>query len=434
MAKKISTIYFCANCGNEFSGWSGRCSVCGEWNSLKAVKENLAPSLKHGDEERITLSNLSDISSKVEKRFNTGIFEFDRVIGGGIVNGSIILLGGEPGIGKSTLIMQVCNAYSSVLYISAEESYHQVKLRAERLGIDLKKIDLYSGSNIEGIEKEILAKKPDLVVIDSIQTVTLGSIPSTPGSLVQVRETGVYLQKIAKSLNVPVVLVGHVTKDGFLAGPKILEHLVDVVLYLEGDRFHEGRILRSIKNRFGPTNEVGVFTLLAEGMKEVSNPSEILLSERQNEPGSVITVSLEGNRPILLEVQALVHETKFGYPKRASSGFDLNRLNLLAAVISKKTPINLLNSDIYLNVVGGFKVKDPGMDLAVCLAIISSCLNKSLPAKNCLFGEVGLAGEIRKVSKQKERASEAKRLGYELLENKKNLREICIGLGLLQKS
>lgn len=405
----------CSNCGNEFSNWSGRCSICGEWNTLKEVNfsvESASASPNKGSVESVSLSNVK-LSS--QNRFKTQIEEFDRVLGGGIVPGSIILLGGEPGIGKSTLLLQISNLIKNVLYVSAEESSTQIKLRADRLGIISESIILYPDGSIEGIEKEIAKNNPDIIIVDSIQTVFLNSIPSTPGSMVQVRECGIFFQKLAKKSGIPIILVGHVTKDGFLAGPRILEHLVDVVLYLEGDRFHDLRILRGIKNRFGATNESGIFTIAEEGMVEVKNPSLLFLSERQNEPGSVITSTLEGQRPILLEIQSLVSVTRFGYPKRTASGFDLNRLNLLAAVISKKTSINLNNYDIYVNVVGGFKVKDPAVDLAVCLAVISSYKNKKISNDICAFGEVGLSGEIRKVQRQEERAKEAKKLGYKAI-------------------
>lgn len=423
MKNKSAKIYLCNNCGNEFSTWSGRCSVCGEWNTLvevKGVDVRIASSQKSGPVE---MKNISEIELNDKYRMSTKIGEFDRVLGGGVVLGSIILLGGEPGIGKSTLLLQVANSIKNCLYISAEESFSQIKIRADRLGIKGGNIDMISDGNLESVQKQILTKRPDLIIVDSIQTVYLESIPSTPGSIVQVRECGIFLQKLAKQSEIPIIIVGHVTKEGSLAGPRLLEHLVDVVLYLEGERFHDARILRGVKNRFGATNEIGIFSIQEKGLAQVDNPSALFLSEKQNEPGCVITAALEGTRPLLIEVQALVISTRFGYPKRTASGFDLNRLNLLAAVITKKTSANLGNYDIYLNVVGGMRLRDPAADLAVVMAIISSYKNKVISDKYCLFGEVGLSGEVRKVVRELERTKEAKRLGYQVLEKTKNIAE-----------
>ena len=419
--KKTKTIYMCENCGNEFSSWSGKCSVCGEWNSLKEVSFSQEISNGSTKDKEMNFTKLSSVKIKNSKRIKTDIGEFDRVLGGGIVPGSVILLGGEPGIGKSTILMQVSNSVKRCFYLSAEESLPQIKLRADRLKINSGKIELLTEGNIELLEREIKKNKPDLLIIDSIQTVFLGSLSSTPGSLVQVRECGIFLQRLAKSTGTPIVIIGHVTKDGSLAGPRMLEHLVDVVLYIEGEKFHDARILRGIKNRFGATNETGIFSLQERGMVEIKNPSELFLSEKQNESGSAVAASLEGTRPILVEIQALVMLTRFGYPKRTASGFDLNRLNLLAAVISKKTIINLGNYDIYINIVGGMKLRDPAIDLAVCMAMISSVKNKSLPEKLCFIGEIGLSGEIRKVNRQKERQKEAVSLGYKVIKNSQNL-------------
>jgi DNA repair protein RadA/Sms len=349
------------------------------------------------------------------------------VLGGGLVKGSIVLLGGEPGIVKSTLLLQVCNNIGDVLYVSAEESVGQVKMRAERLGV-MSQINMIAGGQIDGLEELVSKTQPSLLVIDSIQTVYLSSVEALPGSVTQVRECGMYLQQIAKKTGVPTIVVGHVTKDGNIAGPRIVEHLVDVVLYLEGDRFHDARILRGVKNRFGSTNEVGIFQMAGEGMVEVKNPSEIFLNDRAAGSGSIVTAMLEGNRPILVELQALVAVTNFGYPKRTSSGFDLNRLNLLAAIISKKTKVNLNNYDIYINVIGGLKIAEPAADLAVCAAIISSFKNKALPKESCVFGEVGLSGEIRKVARQKEREEEAQKLGYKTNTQYKDLGQFIDGI------
>jgi len=427
--KKNTKIYLCENCGNEFSTWSGRCDICGEWNTLKEISiPSVSSALGSSRNNReVKAVKLSEIESAKNFRLNTKINEFNRVLGGGIVPGSIILIGGEPGIGKSTLLLQVSNSIEKCLYVSAEESLQQIKDRANRLGINSTKLELISDGDILSIEKEILKNKPDLIIIDSIQTVYLNSIPSTPGSMVQVRECGIFLQKLAKSSSIPIVIIGHVTKEGSLAGPRILEHLVDTVLYLEGERFHDARILRSVKNRFGATNEVGIFSIQEKGLIEISNPSSLFLAETTKSAGSVVTATIEGTRPILVEVQALVIPTHFGYPKRTSSGFDLNRLNLLSAVISKKTPINLGSYDIYVNIVGGMKIGEPAIDLAVCGAIISSYKNKPLAKNLCLFGEVGLSGEIRKVVRQKEREKEAIALGYLTINNQRNINDL-IGL------
>ena len=426
--KQSKTIYMCDNCGNEFSSWSGRCTMCGEWNTLKEIKIGNIKSKSAGRSTEIKIENLNNIKIGNATRISTKIGELDRVLGGGIVPGSIILLGGEPGIGKSTLLLQLANNLKKVLYLSAEESAPQIKIRADRLKIDNKEISLVSDYDIDSILFEAEKNRPDILIVDSIQTISTGNSDGSPGSIVQVRECGMLLQQFAKRTGISVIIIGHVTKDGSLAGPRILEHLVDVVLYLEGERFHDARILRGVKNRFGATNEAGIFSLGDKGMVEVKNPSELFLSEKQDEPGCVVAATLEGTRPILVEVQALTVPTKFGFPKRTSSGFDLNRLNLLAAVISKKTSVNLLNSDIYVNIVGGMKIKDPAIDLAVCLAVISSFKNKKLPNKLCLFGEVGLSGEVRAVVRQKDREKEAVALGYKVLPGIKNLSQIILEL------
>lgn len=413
--KKTKTIYICESCGNEAPIWSGKCQSCGAWNALKELKiDSSSKSLKQN--EKINIIKLKDIEVSKNYRKTTKFEEFDRVLGGGLVDGSIVLLGGEPGIGKSTLLLQVCQNLGKVLYFSAEESPSQIKMRADRLGVN-SEITLVSGGQLDGLEEVVEREKPDLLVIDSIQTVFLSSVDSVPGSMMQVRECGIYLQQLAKKTSIPTIIVGHVTKDGVIAGPRLVEHLVDVVLYLEGDRYKDARILRGVKNRFGNTNEVGIFRMAGEGMVEVKNPSELFLGEKSSAAGSVITVTLEGVRPIILELQALVAPSNFGFPKRTCSGFDLNRLNLLAAVITKKTKINLNNHDIYVNVIGGLKITEPAADLAVCAAIISSYFNTEIKNNLCFFGEVGLSGEIRRVIRQKEREAEAKKLGYEVRTN-----------------
>lgn len=425
MARKDTTIYLCDSCGNEFSVWAGKCPMCGEWNTLKELRiKNLDSKKRQSDHRVVAIEKLDNITMTNSDRMSTGISEFDRVLGGGIVKGSILLIGGEPGIGKSTLLLQVADKINHTFYVSAEESAGQIKIRADRLGIKNSNISLSAESEVESILREASKMNPDLIIIDSIQTIYSSNYDATPGSLVQVRECGIILQQFAKSTGTPVVIIGHVTKEGNLAGPRILEHLVDVVLYVEGERFSDARIVRGVKNRFGATNEVGIFSMQEKGMIEIKNPSELFLAEHQDSPGSVITITLEGTRPILVEVQALVVPTHFGYPKRTSSGFDLNRLNLLAAVISKKTNVNLSNHDIYLNIIGGMKIGEPAVDLAICAAIISSFKNKALPKGLCLFGEVGLLGEIRNVTRKKDREKEAKALGYQTVSDITNVSDI----------
>ena len=376
------------------------------------------------------MERLPDIKILANSRQKSGITELDRVLGGGIIPGSLILIGGEPGIGKSTLLLQIANNINDTLYISGEESLNQIKQRADRLNVSNKTLMLASLTDITMLPSEIEKLKPQLIIVDSIQTVQLPELLSSPGSLPQIKECGLFLQRIAKSKNIPIIIVGHVTKSGDLAGPKVLEHLVDTVLYFEGDRFLENRILRTIKNRFGSTNEVGIFTMNEFGMQPVINPSKLLLAEMVANPGNVVTVIMEGKRPLLVEVQALTVKTSFGYPKRTSSGFDLNRLNLLAGVITKQAGLDLSSFDIYLNVAGGLKITEPAADLAVCGAIVSSLKNKSFPPKTCLIGEIGLSGEIRKVIRSAERENEAKRLGYKVLSEIKKIGDLNRGLVL----
>lgn len=423
MAKNTKqSIYLCENCGNEFSQWSGRCTVCGEWNTLKEVKFDLPISATRSS--IIEITNIKDVKISDKTRTKTGISEFDRVLGGGIVKGSIILLGGEPGIGKSTLMLELTKNIDKILYISAEESLEQIKIRADRLKLNPNNLMLVSDGNIENLESIAAKNQPSLIIVDSVQTVYLPTYPSTPGSLVQVRECGIFLQRLAKKSGIPVFVVGHVTKEGSIAGPRILEHLVDVVLYLEGEQFQDFRILRGIKNRFGATNEVGIFSMQSEGLREIKNPSALFLDQRVGKPGSVIGCTLEGTRPLLVEIQSIVVPTNFGYPKRTASGFDLNRLNLLAAVITKNTGVNLSNSDIYLNIVGGMKLREPALDLPVCVSMISSYKNITLPKDSCFFGEVGLTGEVRKVTREQDRKKECQTLGYKSVLQYKDLNQI----------
>lgn len=411
---KSTTIYVCENCGNEQLQWSGRCPMCGEWNTLREVRGVKATDTKHAHRSLSAgeIMPLADVPSIVEARVSTKIPEFDRTLGGGIVTGSVILIGGQPGIGKSTLLMQLAGNLKDVLYISGEESASQIKLRAERLGIT-EGVQLLIETDVNIICDTVLASKPSLVIIDSIQTLYDQQYPSTPGSIVQVRECALRVQQMAKATGIPTVLVGHVTKEGGVAGPRTLEHLVDVVLYLEGERHHGARILRTVKNRFGATDEIGIFEMKQEGLVGIDNPSSFMLAERQADaPGSVVGVTLEGTRPLLVEIQALTTATSFGYPKRTASGFDLNRLNVLIAVLQKRAGVNLSNHDVYVNVVGGLQIREPALDLALALSLVSAAKNTPTPKGLAAFGEIGLSGEIRSVQQAKNRQDEAARLGY----------------------
>lgn len=411
MKQKNTKMYVCDNCGEESLTWAGKCSYCNSWNSLKEIfvtAENTKLS-----NENLEYKTISEIDSSNNIRLDSGISELNGVLGGGFVKGSVVLLGGEPGIGKSTITSQICNLPKKILYLSAEESLPQIKDRLVRLKINNDKLVLASGGDLLALEKKIQKEQFDFVIVDSIQTVFISELNTSAGSISQVKESGLFLQKMAKKYNVTTVIIGHVTKDGTIAGPKIIEHLVDVVLYLEGDKNHQGRVIRGIKNRFGATNEIGLFLMTGEGLQEVTNPSEMFLSQRQNKPGSVICSVVEGKRILFIEIQAITVITKYGYAKRTCSGYDLNRLSLLSAVIQKNIGIDLSSCDIYLNVVGGIKIKEPAADLAVCAAIISSYKNKSFEDRACFFGEVGLMGEIRKVILQKERIKESKKMGYQ---------------------
>lgn len=416
MAKGSSTIYVCANCGNEQLQWSGRCPLCGEWNTLQEVK-GLKPVAASSRSQRYGLEGemiaLTDVPSVKEERLSSQIHELDRTLGGGIVAGSVILIGGEPGIGKSTILMQLAGNLKNVLYVSGEESASQIKLRAERLGVG-EGVDLLIETDVTAIADLVARQKPTLVIIDSIHTMYDPQFPSTPGSIVQVRESALRIQQLAKQLGIPIVMVGHVTKEGGVAGPKTLEHLVDVVLYLEGERHRGARILRTVKNRFGPTDEIGIFEMQESGLVPIDNPSGFFLAERRADAsGSVVGVALEGTRPILIEVQALTASSSFGYPKRTTSGFDLNRLNLLIAVLHKRASLNLSHHDVYVNVVGGLQVREPALDLAVAVSLASALKNIPVPSGVAVFGELGLSGEIRSVQQAQARKAEAARLGYQ---------------------
>lgn len=419
-----NNVFVCSNCGEEYSKWQGKCSVCNEWNTLKEFnisKKKDKGNSKIGQE----IKKISDITLSANERSTTGFHEFDRVLGGGIVKGSVILLGGDPGIGKSTLLLQIADKQANVLYVSGEESAEQIKIRHDRLGLKNKNLKLLPEINLDSILLKIDQEKPSLVIIDSIQTVYSEDFPSTPGSIVQVRECALKLQQFAKEKQVSIVLVGHMTKDGTVAGPRTLEHLVDVVLYLEGERFQNTRILRTTKNRFGATDEIGVFEMKENGLVEIANPSELFLAERQkNTSGSVITSLIEGTRALLVEVQALTTTASFGYPQRKTNGFDLNRLQMLIAVLQKRISLNLANQDIFVNIVGGIRSDEPAIDLAVCLAIASAFTGKSISAKLCAFGEVGLSGEVRHVSLENKRRKEAERLGFNCFASGNNLKKI----------
>ncbi len=411
---KDSTIFFCEQCGEESPKWSGKCLNCGSWNTLVEMKGlGKKSSSRSGSREDLAKPvKIKEIETGNFSRMITGIGEFDRVLGGGVVPGSLLLLAGDPGIGKSTLLLMVADRMKKVLYISGEESAQQIKMRADRLVVNNPELSILSETNLNYINEIIKKDRPDLVIVDSIQTMYDEQFPSTPGSIVQVRECALKLQKTAKSNNIPIVLVGHATKDGSIAGPRTLEHLVDAVFYLEGDRFRETRILRAIKNRFGPTDEIGIFAMEGSGLVEIMNPSELFLEERVKSPGSVVTATIEGSRPFLVEIQALTTTTVFGYPKRTASGFDVNRLQLLLAVLTNKAKLPLQNQDVYVNVVGGFQLKEPAVDLAVALAVVSSFKNKSIGGDLCIFGELGLSGEIRNVPQAEKRYKEAERLGF----------------------
>lgn len=411
--EKVS--YVCENCGYDTVAWQGQCPSCHEWNTfreMRQVKDDKRLALKTAPAAEMV--KLSDVSTSAFARIPTGIGEVDRVLGGGIVPGSVILLGGDPGIGKSTLLLQLAEKIGKpVLYISGEESPHQIKLRADRLGIAGKNLSFLPETSVDAVIAAADDTKPSLLIIDSIQTMYDPVFPSTPGSIVQVRETALKLQQLAKRAHIPVFLIGHMTKEGGIAGPRTLEHLVDAVLYLEGEHFHGTRILRGGKNRFGATDEIGVFAMGEEGLIEVKNPSELFLQERLvGVPGSAITATIEGTRPFLVEIQALVTPTIFGYPRRTTSGFDLNRLQLILAILQKRAGVKVFDKDVYVNVVGGVRLREPAADLSVALAIASADKEKTLPKNSVIFGELGLSGEVRSVAHEKKRLTEAKRLGF----------------------
>jgi DNA repair protein RadA/Sms len=416
MAKKTATRYVCSNCGAMSASWSGRCSQCGEWNTLQEQMSatTIAGSVASG--KVLTPATLHSSIMQDQKRIVSRIADIDSVFGGGIVAGSVNLIAGQPGIGKSTLLLQLAYAVAetaSVLYVSGEESAYQIGLRAKRLGTTRNDLQLATSNSADDIAATIASGSYDLVIVDSIQTVSCSAISSAAGSVAQITNSTQLLTLAAKQGTTAVVLVGHVTKEGSIAGPKVLEHVVDVVLQLEGDQYGGFKLLRAVKNRFGSTNETGIFEMVDSGMQAVANPSAALLAERQISDGSVVLATLEGTRPLLVEVQALVNRTSYGYPKRAASGFDLNRLNLLVAMLERRTKLNLAEQDIYINIVGGMQIREPAADLAICLAIGSATKGLQLKQNAVVFGEVGLSGEVRHVPQVEKRLAEAKKLGFD---------------------
>ena len=425
MAKGKKSIFFCQNCGHEESKWLGQCPACGEWNTF--VEERVGSGVTKGttassravrDSVReAKVMPLTEVTANDDERCETGIRELDRVLGGGIVPGSLVLVGGDPGIGKSTLLLQVCQRMArmkKILYISGEESQAQIKLRANRMGKFTPNLLLLCETSLETIRGVIEKERPELVIIDSIQTMYSEDVSSAPGSVSQVRESTNIFMQLAKGLCIPIFIVGHVTKEGTVAGPRVLEHMVDTVLYFEGDRHASYRILRAVKNRFGSTNEIGVFEMRQDGLAEVENPSEYMLSGKpENASGSVVACSMEGTRPILIEIQALVCRSNFGMPRRTAAGTDYNRVNLLMAVLEKRLGLSLGNCDAYVNIAGGIRMNEPAIDLGIVMAIMSSYRNRPIDEKTIVFGEVGLSGEVRAVSMPEQRVNEAKKLGFE---------------------
>ena len=421
MAKGKKSIFFCQNCGHEEAKWLGQCPACKEWNTF--VEERIDSGITKGTTvaaravHEAKVVPLTEVTADDDTRSETGIKELDRVLGGGIVPGSLVLVGGDPGIGKSTLLLQVCQRMAQmkkILYISGEESQAQIKLRANRMGNFTSSLLLLCETNLGIIRSVIEKERPELVIIDSIQTMYSEDVTSAPGSVSQVRESTNVFMQLAKGLCIPIFILGHVTKEGTVAGPRVLEHMVDTVLYFEGDRHASYRILRAVKNRFGSTNEIGVFEMRQSGLVEVENPSEYMLSGKpENASGSVVACSMEGTRPILLEIQALVCRTNFGMPRRTAAGTDYNRVNLLMAVLEKRLGMSLGNCDAYVNIAGGIKMNEPAIDLGIVMALVSSYRNRPIDEKTIVFGEVGLSGEVRAVNMPEQRVAEAKKLGFE---------------------
>ena len=418
MAKE-KVIYYCQSCGAESSKWMGQCPACKEWNTLveEVVSSKKGARSVNRQEIKAKVTKLKDIEATKEERIRTKIGELDRVLGGGIVPGSMILVGGDPGIGKSTLLLQVCKHLADdgrkILYVSGEESLQQIKIRAERIGKFTDSLSLLCETNLDIIGEIVKREMPEIVVIDSIQTMYNENVASAPGSVSQVRESTGTLMQMAKGLGIAFFIIGHVTKEGVVAGPRVLEHMVDTVLYFEGDRHAAYRILRGVKNRFGSTNEIGVFEMRSAGLKEVENPSEFMLGGKpEGASGSVVACSMEGTRPILLEVQALVCHSNFGIPRRTAAGTDFNRVNLLMAVLEKRVGLQMGACDAYVNIAGGIKMNEPAIDLGIVLALVSSYKNRPIDEKTICFGEVGLSGEVRAVNMAEQRVLEAKKLGF----------------------
>ena len=419
MATKSKTVFVCGECGYETPKWVGKCPGCGEWNTLVEdvrLPQKAAVSAAPRPAHTFSAMPLSQINAADEHRFVTGISELDRVLGGGIVKGSVILLSGDPGIGKSTILLQVCNALQGdikILYVSGEESAIQIKLRAKRIGVESDAVSVMTETDVQTVCEYINSARPDLVMIDSIQTMQHPDISSSPGSIVQVRESANLLLRTGKSLDIPIFIVGHVNKGGDIAGPKVMEHIVDTVLYFEGERNQSYRILRAIKNRFGSTNEIGVFEMTETGLAEVENPSAMMLSGRMSDvSGGCITCIIEGTRPILAEVQGLVAATGFGNARRTAAGFDYNRLNLLLAVLEKRLGLMFSNLDTYINIVGGIRLDEPAADLAVAMALVSGLRDIPIDENTIAFGEIGLSGELRSVPRAQARVNEAERMGF----------------------
>lgn len=419
MAKAKKSVYFCQNCGHEESKWLGQCPMCKEWNTFAEEKVVSIKGQKSSGEKQVQAVTLSSVTTDEDERMTTELVELDRVLGGGIVPGSLVLVGGDPGIGKSTLLLQVCQKLSAmnkkVLYISGEESLKQIKLRANRMGEFSENLYLLCETSLNLIQTAIEREKPDVVVIDSIQTMYNEEIGSAPGSVSQVRESTNVFMQLAKGMNIAIFIVGHVTKEGTVAGPRVLEHMVDTVLYFEGDRHASYRILRGVKNRFGSTNEIGVFEMRKEGLVEVENPSEFMLSGKpENASGSVVACAMEGTRPMLMEIQALVCKSNFGMPRRTAAGIDYNRVNLLMAVLEKRVGLPLSGYDAYVNIAGGIRMNEPAVDLGIIMAVASSYKNRPVSEETIVFGEVGLSGEVRAVTMPEQRVAEAKKLGFKV--------------------
>lgn len=419
MATKSKTVFVCSECGYETPKWAGKCPGCGEWNTMVEdvrLPQKSAATAAPRPAHTFSATPLSQINAADEHRFVTGISELDRVLGGGIVKGSVILLSGDPGIGKSTILLQVCNALQrdiKILYVSGEESAIQIKLRAKRIGVESDSVSIMTETDVQTVCEYINSARPDLVMIDSIQTMQHPDISSAPGSIVQVRESSNLLLRTGKSLDIPIFIVGHVNKGGDIAGPKVMEHIVDTVLYFEGERNQSYRILRAIKNRFGSTNEIGVFEMTETGLAEVENPSAMMLSGRMSDvSGGCITCIIEGTRPILAEVQGLVAATGFGNARRTAAGFDYNRLNLLLAVLEKRLGLMFSNLDTYINIVGGIRLDEPAADLAVAMALVSGLRDIPIDENTVAFGEIGLSGELRSVPRAQARVNEAARMGF----------------------